>query len=189
MNLYLVGAFSDASAAHDVGRSISGRVIADPRDDTSHLPFAAIAWGTTDDLSAFEAKADAGIYLIAERVIKPRSDEGPGELPGIIALFPMIGSPALGHALSDAHWRDNHAPLALDVHIHMRNYRQLSVLRTLAGMDLNGLALCGMDSADDARNRFFKDEEGRKAIANDVSIFADTAHSPRRLLGVETVYG
>ncbi len=90
---------------------------------------------------------------------------------------------------ADAHWRDRHAPLALEHHAFMTHYTQLSVVHHIAGRELDGFALCGFASLDDLRNKFYTRDASRAVIADDVQRFADTRRSPRRLIVEEMRYG
>ena len=110
-------------------------------------------------------------------------------LPGVIGLFPMVRHPDRSHRDADRHWRDVHAPLALEHHAAMSHYTQLSVVHRLHGPEWDGFALCGFDSMEDLKERFFATPEGRIAIRDDVARFADTRSSPRRLIVVEESYG
>jgi uncharacterized protein (TIGR02118 family) len=103
----------------------------------------------------------------------------------VIALYPMVRSPSLSHAEADRYWRDRHAPLALRHHVGMSHYTQLSIVHRLSGPEWDGFALCGFDSLEDLRERFFDGPEGRVAIREDVARFADGSRSPRRLIAVE----
>jgi hypothetical protein len=70
----------------------------------------------------------------------------------------------------------------------MSHYTQLSVVHRLHGPEWDGFALCGFDSMDDLRERFFDGPQGRIAIREDVARFADTRSSPRRLIVAEESY-
>jgi uncharacterized protein (TIGR02118 family) len=100
----------------------------------------------------------------------------------------MVRHPDLTHRQADRHWRDVHAPLALEHHRAMSHYRQLSVVHRLHGPAWDGFALCGFDSLEDLEERFFATPEGRVAIREDVARFADVARSPRRVIVVEERY-
>ena len=182
----LVAAFSDAARAREVAQSAQATLLIDEREDTAHLPFAALVYGVTDDLTVFTKAADVGAYLICNRVIKSRSG-GPeaGRLPGVVGVFTLVAHPEMGHATSDAHWRDKHAPLALKVHVAMSNYRQFSIVHCFHGPQWDGFALCGFDSLADLRDKFFDTPEGEVAIAKDVARFADGRKSPRRIIATE----
>ena len=92
----------------------------------------------------------------------------------------------MGHERADQHWRDNHAPLALKVHIAMSHYNQLSIVHRFTGPEWDGFALCGFDTIEDLRERFFATKEGEAAINKDVARFSDHKKSPRRIIAVET---
>jgi uncharacterized protein (TIGR02118 family) len=150
----------------------------------------------TDDPEALLEAADVGAWVVCRRVMKPRAVArvSDSRLPspsllGVIALYPMIRHPSLDHAAADRYWRDRHAPLALRHHVGMSHYTQLSIVHRLHGPEWDGFALCGFDSLDDLRERFFDGPEGRVAIREDVARFADGARSPRRLIVVEEKYG
>jgi uncharacterized protein (TIGR02118 family) len=150
----------------------------------------------TDDAAALLAAADVGAFVVCRRVVKARATATPasaaGEtrtaLPGVIALYPMVRHPSLSHVEADRYWRDRHAPLALRHHVGMSHYTQLSVVHRLHGPDWDGFALCGFDSLEDLRDRFFDGPAGRVAIREDVARFADPTRSPRRLIVVEESY-
>lgn len=180
--LWLVGAFSDITSAQNA--AINGRVLAASSEKTDHLPFAALVISTTDDLDALRQAADVGTYLVTERTIRnlPIRELEPGSEPGVLGIFTMVANPKMGAKASDAHWRDNHAPLALEIHEAMTHYYQLSVQQVFSGPDWNGFALCCFATEDDLRHKFFNSPEGERRIAEDVAKFADTRNSPRRVI-------
>ncbi len=184
MNIELCATYQDRTAAREMVTKLGGRFYCEQRDDTGHLPFAAMICTQTDDLAELMTSADVGLYMVCRRVIKPRAN--PDQLPGAIGLFPMVAHPDLGHAQSDAHWRDRHAPLALKVHVAMSHYTQLSIMHCFKGPVLDGIALCGFESLIDLRENFFDTPEGEKAIHKDIAQFADTRKSPRRLIVTES---
>ena len=116
-----------------------------------------------------------GLYTICRRVIKP------GEAQ-VYGLFPLIHHPQKTHAQADANWRDVHAPLALEHHAYMSHYVQLSVVHTISGAQFDGFALCGFNSLEDLKERFFTTEASVAVIRDDITNFADTTNSPRRLI-------
>jgi hypothetical protein len=166
------------AAAEDLG----GTFYLDPREKWQHLPFRALATVVTDEFEKLDELADVGLYVVCRRTIK----EG---VALSIGMFPMVRHAELEHAQSDAHWRDKHAPLALEHHCHMTHYTQLSVTNTLKGKDFDGFALCGFDSEDDLRNRFFTTPESVKIIHDDVRSFANPKASPPRLIVSEERFG
>ncbi len=173
--LHFAAATMNAEAALEVSRSLSGIAYVDARETAKELPFRGLVVGVTDDMSDLEPAADFGTYIVCQRVIKPGS-------ANVYGLFPLIHHPDKTHVHCDAHWRDVHAPLALEHHAHMTHYIQLSVVHRLSGTHVDGFALCGFDSEDDLRNRFFTTDESRQVIADDIQKFANVNRSPRRLI-------
>lgn len=179
--LELAIAASDVAAARTLAEARGGTLYADDREQPE-LPFRALVTLVTDDLAAVSPVADVGLYLVCRRTIKPGSAQ-------VLGLYPLVHHPDLTHGETDAHWRDVHAPLALKHHAFMTHYVQLSVVQTLAGLPLDGIALCGFASLADLRERFFSEPDSRSVITSDVQTFADTRRSPRRLIVTETRYG
>jgi hypothetical protein len=180
----LAVACSDAAEAKEFARAHGGVLFTSTSEKTGHLPFAALTVGSTDDLKRAVAVGDAGVYLVCERTIKnqPLSDLIQSELPGSAGLFPMVAHPDAGPTASDAYWRDNHAPLALEIHTPMTHYYQLSIQHCFTGPALNGIAICCCATEDDLRNHFYNSPEGERRILDDIRKFADTKRSPRRVI-------
>ena len=196
VTLELVAVGTDVARLRAVARSLGGAAFVDERPDAGGLPFRALVTAVTDDVDALLAAADVGAWVVCRRVMKPRRTAAgaaptpaAATLPGVIALYPMVRHPTLSHAEADRYWRDRHAPLALRHHVGMSHYTQLSIVHRIHGPEWDGFALCGFDSLEDLRERFFDGPEGRVAIREDVARFADTARSPRRLIVVEESYG
>ena len=158
-----------------VAQNLGGTFYCDPRENWQHLPFRALATLVSDEFDPLESLADVGLYVVCRRTIK----QGPAQS---IGMFPMVRHAELSHTQSDAHWRDQHAPLALEHHRHMTHYTQLSVMNTLKGETYDGFALCGFGSEDDLRNRFFSTKESVQIIHDDVRRFANPKASPPRLI-------
>lgn len=165
----------------ELAAEMNGHLYVDQRGATG-LPFQALLTVTTDSLTPLQDVADVGLYLVCRRLIKPGT-------PRKIALFPMIHHPQKTRDECDAHWRDVHAPLALVHHAHMTHYTQLSVVNVLAGESFDGFALCGFDSEEDIRERFFTTKESVQVIQDDIQNFADVSQSPRRLIATPTHTG
>lgn len=176
--LELAAATRDVDTAAALAETLSGTFYVDRRESHDHLPFRALVTASTDDVRGLESLADVGLYLVFRRLIKPG-------VPEVIGLFPLVHHPDLSHEEADAHWRDNHGPLALEHHAHMTHYTQLSVVRTLAGRELDGFALCGFGSLEDLRERFYTHADSPGVIAADVRKFADLKKSPPRLIVTE----
>ena len=183
MNDQLEIAFTsnDIESSQAFAKTLNGWSYTDPREKWQHLPFRTLVTVTTDDLSEVARHADVGLYVVYRRIIKPGT-------ANVFGLFPMIHHPQKDHQQCDAHWRDNHGPLALEHHAHMTNYIQLSVLHTIAGPEVDGFALCGFDNESDLRNRFYTTKESVGVIAADVKRFADPKNSPPRLIATPTEY-
>ena len=170
---------NNVEAALTTSANLGGTVYVDHREAWQHLPFRALLTVTTDNLTDLESCSEVGLYVICERTIKPGHAK-------VFGLFPMVHAPGKTPAECDAHWRDNHGPLALEHHPFMSHYLQLAVVHRLAGPDINGFALCGFDSEEDLRERFYVSDEGVKIIAEDIRKFANLKESPRRLIAVPT---
>lgn len=181
----------DIDTARAAAQASEGTLLCDDRDDASKLPFRALVSAVTDDIAGLLAAGDVGAYVVYRRTMKRRAvalEALGGVDAGAVALFPMVRRPELTHSQSDAHWRDRHAPLALKHHPAMSHYTQLSILQRIRGPEWDGFALCGFDSVEDLKERFFDSPEGRVVIENDVASFADTKNSPRPLIASETSY-
>ncbi len=180
--LEIAAAASRVEAAVSLGRQLRGVAYVDARDGAKKLPFRALVTGVTDNLMQLGEDADVGLYVICRRIIKPGA-------ANVYGLFPLVHHPQKSHEQADAHWRDVHAPLALEHHAHMTHYVQLSVVQHIRGPEIDGFALCGFNSEDDLRNRFFTREESVQIIADDIENFANTKASPRRLIAQPTQFG
>lgn len=203
-SMFLVVTSNDRSLIHQTAKDIGGTVFEETRTDAAimeRLPCQIFLKTVTDNLEALKEIADVGLYLVCERIVKARSgrhkihphtrhedNDASQILEGVIGVFPMISHPDLGHTKSDAHWRDVHAPLALKSHTAMSNYRQLSVLHCFSGPAWDGIALCGFDTLDDLRERFYDSDDAKRAVFKDISHMADTKNSPRRMLVSETIF-
>jgi hypothetical protein len=62
------------------------------------------------------------------------------------------------------------------------------VVQRISGPQIDGFALCGYDSQDELRNRFFSEPDSREVITADVARFADPKRSPRWLIATEIRY-
>ena len=183
-SLQLVAAWPDREPARQLAERTGGVCLEATSVETSHLPFAALAIVVTDELDELLGSDPLGVWLVCERTFKgaPLSAYTEHQIPGAVAIYPMVAHADLSPAAADQHWRDRHAPLALEVHKVMTHYHQLAVLHVFKGPAWNGIALCCAQSAADLRDRFFDTPAGERAIAADVSRFADTKRSPRRVI-------
>jgi hypothetical protein len=147
------------------------------RDSAPYRSMFALA---TDDIAGATEAANMGLHVIFRRVIKPSGAVVPPER--VIASFGMVRHPDLEHAESDAHWRDQHGPLALASHTAMCDYEQLSILATLQGTPLDGVAMCAFPDRSTLSTDFFNDDDAKAAIIADVASFADTRASLPRVV-------
>ena len=151
---------------------------------TEHLPFATLILGTSPILIDLKERTDVGLYLVNERAVlnEPLSVLKQNMLPASVGIFPMVANAEIGAEAADRHWREQHAPIALEVHTAMTHYYQLAVMHRFSGADWNGIALCCFASEDDLRNKFYNSSDGKQRVAEDIAKFADTKNSPRRVV-------
>jgi hypothetical protein len=161
--------------AEQLAAKYGGTLYADRRDKSDKLPFTALVTLVCDDRDVLMEAADVALHIVAERTIKPGKAE-------VFGLFPLVHHPQKTHGQCDAHWRDVHGPLALVHHAFMSHYVQLSVVQTLSGRPLDGIALCGFNSLEDLRDRFYTEPASEAVIAADIANFADLKKSPRGLI-------
>jgi uncharacterized protein (TIGR02118 family) len=102
------------------------------------------------------------------------------QTPGIGMLFAARRRSDLTHEQYNAHWRDQHAPLALRHHVGMWDYVQCAFEGALTetSPDYDGLAICKFATVADYKERFFDSDEGRAVIGADVRKFSDVGASP-----------
>ena len=186
----LLAAGNDLEAAESVARSLGGVCYLGDPDEQRELPFRTLVRCVTDTPQSLAPAATGGHYLGFCRVIRerPTTSESGSSSPGVTAIFPLLHHPDLTHEQSDAHWRDVHAPLALRHHPGMWDYTQLSVVKTLSGLEVDGFALVSFESTASMKERFFGDDNDREVIYQDVAKFADP-QSPRRVVATETIFG
>lgn len=179
--LELVVLGSDPDATREVAAATGG--IAYLANDATHerAPFRSILRAVVSDPDVLAPAADVATYLAFSRQVKSHDVTwDAGDLtPGVTAAFGLKHHPDNSHLQTDEHWRDTHAPLALTHHAAMWDYVQLSIVRTLDGSELDGIALCSFPTLEDHNERFFNDAESEKVINADVAKFADLRKSPR----------
>ena len=188
--LEIVAVGNDVEAAVSASQELGGVCyLADPNDERD-LSFRTLVRCVTDSPQDLQAAAGYGMYIVFSRVIRERNAKANTGVPspGVTAIFPLLHHPNFTHEQSDAHWRDTHAPLALQHHPGMWDYTQLSVTQTLSGPAIDGFALVSFESMNSMKERFFGDENDKDIIYRDVATFADP-DSPRRVVTTETIYG
>lgn len=171
---------SDRDAALEVATELGGRAYVNHESESDKRPYSTLVRVATDNREALDPVADVALHVVYARQIK--APTGPVSPDRVIASFALRHHPDLSHRQTDDHWRDRHGPLALVSHSAMCDYEQLSVVATLSGPAIDGLAMCAFDDRDDLRHKFFNDDEARAAIEADVAQFADVQRSPRRVV-------
>lgn len=178
--LELVGFGSDADAAASVVERLGGMAYRNHPTERDTRPYSSMIRVATDDVEAVRAVSDVGMYVCFSRVIKAPTVEPTNERS--IATFGLVRNPAMTHRQCDDHWRDNHGPLALQMHLAMCDYSQLAVVQTVHGQELDGVAMCAFSNRSDLSEKFFNDDDAKRAIIKDVSLFSDAAASPPRVV-------
>ncbi|MGF1599622.1 MAG: EthD domain-containing protein [Acidimicrobiales bacterium] len=183
--LELVALGTDVEGAVAVAAELGGTCYVNHSGESERRPFSTLLRIDTDEIERVRAVADVALHVCHRRVIRPEPEPRPSDR--VVAVFGLVHHPDLDHRRADDHWRDVHAPLALVNHAAMCDYTQLSVVATLDGPPLDGLALCAFADRDELRTRFFNDEAAKAVIEADVATFADPARSPRRVVMVTVV--
>lgn len=180
MTLALLGLCSSEDNAVDVAARLGGRAWVAHETQKPGGPYRAAFEVVTDDIEAATGAADVSLHVRFLRVIKPATE--PASPDRVIAAFGMVRHPELSHRESDDHWRDVHGPVALRCHLAMSDYEQLSVVATLHGPPIDGLAMCAFPSREILSERFFNDEQAKADVTADVARFADTRRSLPRVV-------
>ena len=137
-----------------IRREITPRLAADPRvgrlvvslpfDEENPHPGVASAievYGDAQALRALAADLDASLgagarlhaYMVSERMPRRHVQDWPdgSPTPGVRFMALMVRNPQLSRAEFDAHWRDEHTPIALAHSVRVLNYSQNTVLENL----------------------------------------------------------
>lgn len=178
--LELVGWGSDADAVVAVAETHDGMAYVHHAGERDTRPYSAMVRVATDGVESVRAVSDVGLYVCFSRVIKAPVTEPTSERS--IATFGLVRNPAMTHRECDDHWRDHHGPLALQMHLAMCDYSQLSVIDTLHGQPLDGIAMCAFSTRQDLSTKFFNDDDAKAAIIADVAKFSDAKASPPRVV-------
>ncbi len=135
-------------------------------------------------LMDLKQRTDVRLYLVNERALlnEPLSALHRDMLPASVSTFPMVANTGIGAETADRHWREQHAPIALEAHTAMTHYYQLAVIHRFSGADWNSRALCCFATEDDMRNKFYNSSEDKRRVAQDIAKFADSKNSPRRVV-------
>lgn len=183
--LELVGLGSDPDAVAEAARNLGGLAYANHPSEKDGRPYSAMLRVATDDIEAVRQVSDVALHVAYPRTIKALDGNAPEGR--CIATFGMLRNESLSHRESDAHWRDNHGPLALACHSAMCDYTQLSIVDTIVGQELDGIAMCAFSTREDLSTRFFNDDAAKAQIIADVAKFARPKGSPARVVLTQTV--
>lgn len=124
-----------------------------------------------------ELARDLGIchaYSVEPRVMKAHAELAPGaRTPGIVMVSTLHRAARLTALAFDAHWSERHAPLALEHHVGMWDYRQLAVREVLSrgSPPWAGIALMGFPTVEDFRTGLFDSDAGMQIILADTARF------------------
>jgi uncharacterized protein (TIGR02118 family) len=151
-------------AAADTERDASALVaLWEPASSESALAFPVPAGGRL-----------VGAYRVDEVVQKEYDWWSPGTVtPGVKMICFVRRRPDLTHEAYSKHWRERHGPLAVARQPGFWHYVQNHVALRLTGEtpDFDGIGEIHCRSADDALNRSFDSEEGRRLIYEDTERF------------------
>lgn len=178
--LQLVALGTDRESLQVAAEATGGVAYVSHPRQSDNIPYSTMLRVGTDLIEVVREAADVALHVCFARAIKDERDPHPPQR--VVGSFPLVAHPELSHRQADDHWRDIHGPLALRSHSAMCDYTQLSIVATLSGPELDGIALCAFESRDDLSTRFFDDDDAKAAIEADVSSFADTRRSPRRVI-------
>lgn len=130
------------------------------------------------------AQCDMALYRTATRHVLRHVCTWPLDTPspGVTMLFCMHRRP--GMDIADFHdwWEKSHAPIALQHHVGMWDYAQVSVLETVHGDPWDGFAVTQWPTLDDLMHRFSSGPEGTEALRRDAAQFTDPDTLRRHLL-------
>lgn len=181
----VVGLCTDADAAGAFGRAHGAGVLVAHEGEKPTRPYSALVRtgpSISDDLRAI---ADVGLYRATTRIIKrpdPSIQVAGPTSTRCIAAFGLVHKQGRTHAECDGHWRDIHAPLALEMHAAMCDYVQISIDEVVSGLELDGIALCAFPDRVTLSTKFFNDDDAKAAIIADVAQFSNAGGSPARVV-------
>ena len=139
----------------------AGLVLAWPRDDAER--------GAAEAALAAHTSA---LYRVDEVL---HWDELDGRSDGAVLLTYLVRRrPDLSFAAFQSHYRERHAPLARIHHPGIARYVQNYIEpRERESAPVDAISELWFRSEQDARTRFYRDEESRRAIGEDVRRFVD----------------
>jgi uncharacterized protein (TIGR02118 family) len=134
----------------------------------------------TDDADSIQLPSElisaSHVYRVEEKVEKPYDRTWPEgqRSPGVKSFFLALRHPSMSHDEMARYWGEQHAPLALRIHVGMWRYTRNVVVeaRSDSAPDWDGMAMLHFRTAQDLRERFYDSDAGRAAIAADVAKFS-----------------
>ena len=128
--LKIAAVFADIAEAEKVAKLSQSLMFEASSDTTEHLPFAALVLGTSACLMDLKQQKDVGLYPVNERAVlnQPLSILNQDMLPASVGIFPMVANAEIGAEAADRHWREQHAPIALEVHTTMTHYHDITIV-------------------------------------------------------------
>jgi uncharacterized protein (TIGR02118 family) len=148
-------------------------------DDIADFTDPSRRWDSEDGAQARAAGAAALVsaehaYHVFERYQKDTATwTAHAPSPGVKCIYLVRRAENVTHEAFDAHWANNHAPLARKHHIGVARYVQNPVLRTLTpgAPELDGFAELHFATYADQRERYIDSPEGLAIIRADVATF------------------
>lgn len=139
---------------------------------------------------AFDLLSPLSVHLTATRdLLRHRVCWAPGSAtPGVGTIYGVRRHPKITSAEFHDHWEHSHGPVALAHHLGMWDYRQVSVVETLTGPPLDGIAVVQWPTDEDRRYRFFDDENGAAIVSADAAAFTDRTHLHHHLMVEELLH-
>jgi hypothetical protein len=126
-------------------------------------------------LAAMDRGADVALYETASRQLlrHRRTWDLNTPSPGLSSIY--ITRARAGMSADDYHryWEREHGPRALDHHMGMWDYNQVSVLRTVRGDVVQGIAVVQWPRREELAERFTDGSIGTSIIRHDAAQFTD----------------
>lgn len=143
-----------------------------------------VTGGDESFLQAWREHCDLGLYRTASRHVLRHVRTWPeGEAtPGVTMLFSIHRRAGMTAGSFHEWWARSHAPIALQHHVGMWDYAQVSVVETLHGEPWDGFAVTQWPTLDDLLHRFSSGPEGTQALRHDAAQFTDPTTLTRHLL-------
>jgi uncharacterized protein (TIGR02118 family) len=122
---------------------------------------------------AESALAPHSSRILALREVLHWDDLGDRRERGVVLTYLVHRRPDLSFAAFEAHYRERHAPLARVHHPGIARYAQNYCEPNGADRLVDAVSELWFRSEEDARTRFYRDDESRRVIGEDVQRFLD----------------